>query len=253
MDPAYKDELATVYLAADVDGLKEIPDGTVSLVITSPPYNLGVSSGSGFADPGQATGKWSGGKLATGYGVHDDAMPMEEYVAWQKNVLRTLWDKLTDDGAIFYNHKPRVQNRELWMPLELNPGLPLRQIIIWKRPGGINFSPTHFCPTHEWIMLFAKKGYELRDRSVSGLFGDVWDMTPDHGSSHPAPFPLDLPARAIMSSANVETVLDPYCGSGTTLRAATDAGVKSIGIDNDPACVELTRERLAQMNLFGVS
>jgi len=248
--PAYQDDLATVYCGKDLEVLPEIPDGTIDLVVTSPPYNLGTTSGGGFADEGMKGGKWGGGKLAQGYGQHDDAMDHDEYVAWQRALLTALWAKLTDHGAIFYNIKPRVQNKELWLPTELNPGLPLRQIIIWARPGGINFSPTHFCPTHEWIMLFAKPDYELKSKGISGTFGDVWRMTPDNGSEHPAPFPLALPTTAIEASAGVETVLDPYCGSGTTLRAASDSGVHSIGIDSDPWCIKLTEQRLAQMNLF---
>lgn len=243
--PYYTDELATLLYGDDLDALQVIPDGSVDLVFTSPPYNLGGED-SGFATPGSGnkTGKWDGGKLAGGYGNHNDNLPHDEYVTWQKAVLQSLWNKLSPHGAIFYNHKPRVQNKELWLPLELNPGLPLRQIIIWKRAGGMNFSPTHFCPTYEWIMVFAKPGYALKDRAVSGL-GDVWEV-PQEASEHPAPFPLGLPARAIEASADVNTVLDPYCGSGTTLRAACDAGLRCIGIDNDLWCLDLTKRRLAQ-------
>jgi site-specific DNA-methyltransferase (adenine-specific) len=61
-----------------------------------------------------------------------------------------------------------------------------------------------------------------------------------------SPFPLELPTRAILVSAEVNKVLDPYCGSGTTLQAASNAGIRSIGIDNDPWAIELTRKRLGQ-------
>lgn len=248
MDPAYKDDLATIYLGNDLEVLNNIEDGSIDLVFTSPPYNLGGLN-SGFATPGSGnkSGKWSGGDLASGYGCHNDDMPHEEYVAWQQKVLNTLWSKLSDHGAIYYNHKPRPRNKEIWLPLELNPGLPLRQILIWSRPGGHNSSPSHYCPTHEWIMVFARPGYQLKSRAVSSI-GDVWVVNPET-SPHPAPFPVGLPARAIEASADVSTVLDPYCGSGTTLRAASDQGLECIGIDNDPVCVEWSIERLAQQAL----
>ena len=53
-------------------------------------------------------GKWGGGSLRDGYGDYDDAMPHEDYVAWQKKVLLALWESLPENGAIFYNHKPRL-------------------------------------------------------------------------------------------------------------------------------------------------
>lgn len=248
--PYWSDDLITLYHANDLRALAEVGEGTVDLVFTSPPYNLGNTTGGGFADPEKDTkaGKWSGGKLASGYANHDDEMPHEEYVEWQQTLLRTLWEKLSSHGAIFYNHKPRLKDKELWLPLELNPGLPLRQIIIWSRAGGMNFSPTHYCPTHEWIMLFAKPDFKLKSRGASGA-GDVWQV-PQEPSPHPAPFPIGLPARAIETMDGVRTVLDPYSGSGTTVRAAADAGVKGIGIDNDKWCLDYTIERLAQQSLF---
>lgn len=247
MEPYWTDNTATLYLGDDLKMLGGIADESVDLVFTSPPYNLGGEN-SGFAAPGNKTGKWGGGKLAEGYGNHSDDMPHEEYVAWQREVLSTLWRKLTPHGAIFYNHKPRVQDKKVWLPTELNPGLPLRQILIWARPGGVNFSPTHFCPTHEWILVFAKPDYRLKSRGASGA-GDVWEVGVEP-SLHPAPFPVGLPARAIDASADIALVLDPYCGSGSTLRAASDAGIKCIGIDNDPWCLELTKKRLAQLSML---
>lgn len=252
MIPAYDNGLAKVFLGNDLDVLEHIPDGSIDLAIYSPPYNLGTSSGGGFADSGGRTGKWGGGRLAKGYANNSDDIPLAEYEAWQKEVLLAVWGKLSLHGAIFLNHKNRVQNGLLWEPLHaLNPGLPLRQTIIWTRPGGVNFSPTHFCPTHEVIGLFAKPAYRFKNKGVSGL-GDVWHMLPEP-SEHSAPFPLGLPARAIEASAGVTTILDPYCGSGTTLRAASDAGLHSIGIDNDPACIEMTARKLAQLSLFEVA
>ena len=245
MQAHYSDDMATIYLGDCLDILGEIPDQSVDLVITSPPYNLGGVD-SGFASPGNKTGKWSGGKLATGYGVHEDNMPYDEYAAWQREVLLTLWEKLTDTGAIFYNHKPRVQKGEVWLPLELNPGLPLRQIITWARAGGVNFSPTHYCPMYEWIMVLAKPGFALRSRAASGV-GDLWYI-PQETSSHPAPFPLGLPLRAI-ESTDAQVILDPFCGSGTVLRAATNLGRRSIGIELEPVYAEMAVSRLSQLTL----
>lgn len=229
--------------------------GPVDTVFTSPPYNLGTSSGGGF--PGEqmghysaasalgkrgGAGKWSGGTLAGGYGLHDDAMPHDNYVAWQHDVLSMLWAQLSDAGAIFYNHKVRVLNGIAVTPLEYNPGLPVRQIIIWARAGGINFSPAFYLPTHEWIVLIAKPAFRLRDKAASGI-GDVWNVAQESGTEHPAPFPVALPLRAL-STTTGQAVLDPFMGSGTVGVACHRLRRNFIGIEKEPRWFDLACRRI---------
>lgn len=224
------------------------------LVFTSPPYNLGVTTGGGFptghysadAPMGKrgGKGKWPNAAIANGYGVHGDAMPPAEYEAWQRETLAYCWQLLSDDGAIFYNHKPRVQGGELWTPLSLNPGLPVRQIIIWARSGGINFSPSFYVPTHEWIIVFAKAGFRLKSKGASGV-GDVWVVPQEANPDHPAPFPSALPLRALETTTTTH-VLDPFCGSGTTLEAAKLLQRKATGIEINERYCEIAARRLSQ-------
>jgi modification methylase len=176
-------------------------------------------------------------------------MPWPEYVAWQREILMLCWGALSESGAIFYNHKPRVIGAQLWLPLELNPGLPIRQIVIWSRPGGMNFNPTCYVPTHEWILILARESFRLKSKGASGV-GDVWRIAPDR-NPHPAPFPLALPAHAI-ETTGAKIVLDPFCGSGTTLRAAKDAGIQAIGIERSEKYCQMAVDRLRQEVLFGV-
>lgn len=250
--PYYEDELVTLYLGDCLDVLPEITG--VDLVVTSPPYNLAGLPWAplGHWRPGGASGSGGSGKWVTGahsgtgvaYSDHADDLPHEDYVAWQHEVLTACWGTLSDRGAIYYNHKPRVVGAHLWTPLELNPDLPLRQIIIWARSGGMNYSRAAYVPTHEWIMVLAKPNFRLRDQSASGV-GDVWRINQDTANSHPAPFPLGIPARAIETTAP-RVVLDPFAGSGTTLRAAATAGVRSIGIEKSEQYCEQIAKRLGQ-------
>ena len=233
------------------------------LIFTSPPYNLGTNTSGGqfpgkrmgHYNPNAPMGKQRGGMgkwakaadsdgLAHGYGIHNDAMPHKEYVAWQHEVLRLCWLALSESGAIFYNHKPRVIDGEVITPLLYNPGLPLRQIIIWARAGGINYNPAFYVPTHEWILVFAKRDWRLRDRAASGV-GDVWYVPQESGSEHPAPFPIDLPLRAI-ETTQPGLVIDPFAGSGTTLRAAKDCNRPAIGIEIEERYCEIAAKRLSQ-------
>lgn len=240
MKPYYDEGGITIYHGDCWDVLPSLP--LADLIFTSPPYNLGVTTGGGFP---KNHGKWRAAVdgLGSGYGVYNDARPSVEYEWWQRETLSRCWARLTDTGAIFYNHKPRVQNRETWLPLVLNPGLPLRQIIVWARAGGMNYAPTHYVPTHEWIMVFAKPDWRLKSKAASGI-GDVWRVSQEP-SDHPAPFPLRLPAFAI-ESTSPRLVIDPFMGSGTTLRAAKDAGVHAIGVDISERYCEMAVKRLGQ-------
>lgn len=258
MEPYYRDGTVTLWHGDCTEILPSISG--VDLVFTSPPYNLGTSPGAGgfghYRD-GQSSGggrerKWAGkGPEGIGYEAHGDAMPYAEYRDWQQTTLVACWHALSATGAIYYNHKPRVQSDTLWTPLELNPGLPVRQIITWARSGGTAFSPAAYVSTSEWIVVFAKPDWRLASRAASGV-GDVWRVPQEQNPDHPAPFPIGLPARAIDTAAP-SLVLDPFAGSGTTLRAAKDAGVRAIGIEKSERYCEIAARRLAQDTLFGAS
>lgn len=230
----------------------------VDAVITSPPYNLGTTTGGGFpalghyaADSAYAKrgggGKWRAasatGGIGKGYGTHEDAMPHDEYVAWQKSVVAALWDRLLDNGAIYYNHKPRVLGGRCVTPLDYLPeSVIVRQIIIWARAGGINFSPAFYLPTHEWVVLIAKEAFRLKSKGASGV-GDVWRIAQEASADHPAPFPLALPAK-ILETITSAVVLDPFAGSGTTGVACIGAGRKFIGIEIERKYFDIACERI---------
>jgi modification methylase len=166
-------------------------------------------------------------------------MAHDEYVAWMRDVLSECWRLISDKGAIFYNHKPRIQNGHLWTPLELNPGLPLRQIAIWDRGNGMNFNSKFFTPSHEWVMLFAKPDFRLS----KGKPRDLWRINPARHNDHPAPFPLELPLTAIRHT-DAQTILDPFAGSGTTGVAARMLGRKFIGIERNGEYIDQARKRI---------
>lgn len=241
---------ATLYLGDCRDILPKID--RADLAVTSPPYNLGNAPWEHLGNwkTGDAAGgrsKWKNGSDAGGgiqYGAHTDNMPWPDYVAWQRGVIRELWRITSPSGAIFYNHKPRVIGAKLWEPTELvPPGVTHRQTIIWARPGGLNFNPTAFVPTHEWIMLLAHMPFRLKSKGVSGL-GDVWRLAPD-ANAHPAPFPVSLPLHVLEATTGA-TVLDPFMGSGTTGVAAAQKGRRFIGIELDERHFEQACRRIEE-------
>jgi len=227
-----------------VSEMKKIPSGSVDLVVTSPPYNLKNSTGNGMKD-GRG-GKWSNAALIEGYSDYDDALPHEKYVEWQRECLFEMMRLLKDDGAIFYNHKWRVQAGLLQDRADIVDGFPVRQIIIWQRAGGINFNKGYFLPTYEVIYLIAKKDFKLAPKA--NAHGDIWRFDQEMNNQHPAPFPLGFASRCV-ESGNGQIVLDPFMGSGTTALAAFDKGRDFIGIDLSPSYCELAEKRLAEHKL----
>jgi modification methylase len=222
-----------------IEYMRSIPDASIDLVVTSPPYNLKNSTGNGMKD-GRG-GKWANARLINGYSDHNDCMPHEQYVEWQRNCLNEMFRVIKNNGAIFYNHKWRVQNGLLQDRRDIIDGFPLRQIIIWKRKGGINFNRGYFLPTYEVIYLIAKKYFKLAPKA--NAYGDVWEFKQESENPHPAPFPTNLIER-IISSTTAECVLDPFMGSGTTAIAALKHDRSYIGIDISPEYCTMAEERI---------
>lgn len=219
--------------------MRAIPENSVDLIVTSPPYNLKNSTGNGMKC-GKG-GKWSNAALIDGYANYDDCMPHEQYVAWQRDCLTEMFRVLKEDGAIFYNHKWRVQNGLLQDRHDIVDGFPVRQIIIWRRKGGINFNAGYFLPTYEVIYLIAKPKFKLAPRS--NHYGDVWEFTQELNNAHPAPFPVALIDR-IVSSTTARIILDPFMGSGTTAVVAAGLHRDFIGIEISPEYCRMAEERL---------
>lgn len=220
--------------------MDKMPAKSIGAVVTSPPYNLKNSTGNGMKD-GRG-GKWSKAALINGYSNHNDCMPHDEYVAWQRKCLESMMRLLTDDGAIFYNHKWRVQGGILQDRQDIMAGFPVRQIIIWKRAGGINFNKGYFLPTYEVIYLIAKKNFTLTPKA--NAFGDVWEIPQTRDNPHPAPFPIELAERCV-ASTSASVILDPFMGSGTTAIAAANNSRDWVGMDISPKYCAMAEDRIA--------
>lgn len=213
--------------------MRQIPAGSVDIVFTSPPFNLRTSSGNGSKD-------WPG------YDGHSDDMSHADYVAWQRVCLDEMMRLLAPHGAIFYNHRHRVQNGRLQGHDDILAGFPVRQVIIWHRSGGSNYNPGYYLPTYEVIYLIAKPHFRLAHSCP-----DIWRAHQrDSGWIPEIPtFPVDLPAIALQTTG-ARIALDPFLGSGTTAVAAKMLGRDYIGIEQSRRYCAIARRRL-ELTDFG--
>lgn len=125
-------ELDTIVCMDALAYLRQLPDASVDCVVTSPPYNMRTTiRGAKLCSP--HNNNWGASALlTTGYSDFDDAMPYEDYIKWQRSILSECLRVIKDTGAIFYNHKWRIQSGVLDTKSAITDGLPVRQIIIWN-------------------------------------------------------------------------------------------------------------------------
>ncbi len=222
--------------------MRRWPAKSVGLIVTSPPYNIRQTVGNGTYNI-HGSGKLKKVALSKGYENHEDDMSPADYICWQRECLTEMMRLLKDDGAIFYNHKWRIQGGLLQDRSDIVAGFPVRQIIIWDRKGGTNFNDTFFLPNYEVIYLIAKKGFKLL-RKMNAV-GCIWRFVPERNIPHPAPFPLELPERCIRACMK-SPVLDPFIGSGTTAIAAEKYGVEWAGIELSLEYIKSANERIRE-------
>jgi len=225
--------------------LRNLDDESVDVVITSPPYNLKNSTGNGMKD-GRGS-KWASADkgLREGYSKHNDSMSREDYINWMQEILTECFRVVKSDGAIFFNHKFRVQGGLM----EGHPfleGFNVRQMIIWARSGGFNFNAGYFLPTYEVIYLMPKTARgknSFKLKKGANKLGDIWRIHQDTKNPHPAPFPVEL-VDNILSSCEGTVVLDPFGGSGTVGVSAVKHGWNYILIDNSPEYCRMAEDRI---------
>lgn len=204
-------ELNKIYNMDYKEGFKDVDDGSIDLIITSPPYNLG--------------GKFHTGnkRYNKAYDVYSDNIPEEIYQQQQIEFLNNCYDKLKNGGSMFYNHKPRIKEGVCIHPLEwiLKSKFILKQEIVWKNRSQ-NFDKIRFYPFSERIYWLVKNPKTKLFNEV-GL-SDVWDgiKNKKRHPIHNATFPIELPQTIIKCFKEAEIILDPYMGIGTTACAVIE-------------------------------
>ena len=235
MTPYFEIKLGKLYHGDCLEIMPEL--GSVDLVLTSPPYNLGNFK----------KGTWYGGKgkgKRLEYESHSDDMDEKDYIEWQHEILKQCRLILSKNGAIFYNHKPRVNGGIFDDRKNLIP-FPIRQEIIWDRCGMINFSGGFYAPNTERIFIIANKLWKPVHKYLK--FGEVWRFPPDKNTKHPAPFPSQLANQVIISASQEgDTVLDPFNGSGTTSTQSEILNRKWIGIEISEKYCEIAAKRIEE-------
>lgn len=235
------DSLKSADVATLVDGAE------MDLLITSPPYNQSIDS---FKPSGMhKEGQWVSKVGALAYA---DSLPEATYQAQQASGLNVWFAVMRDRGSAFYNHKNRYRGKEVVSPLKWLPGpFKLRQEIIWSRPGSVTQNARMFLPSDERIYwLYKGDDFDFNDSTEIKTFSTVWDIALEANLTHAVGFPIALPTRCMRAcSESGSRVIDPYCGSGTTIVAAEQMGRSCYGMEIEPKFCSVILERMSDMGL----
>jgi len=222
--------------------LKTFNDNLIDLGITSPPYNKRENKKG-----------WLVKNVV--YSQASDNLPESEYQRNQIEVLEELYRITKEGGSFFYNHKIRWERGQLLHPMDWlrKTKWIVKQEIIWDRMIAANIRGWRFWQVEERVYwLYKPKGNNIIGDELNpkhALLTSIWRFPPEKGNPHPAPFPLALPLRIIYSVLDEKeggVIIDPYCGSGTTLVAARILKHSYIGIDISKEYVNFSIERLAK-------
>ena len=225
-------ELDKIYNMDCLDGMKAIPDGSVDLVVTSPPYNYNVQIYYGKY-------KCRSGKDFNKYAhMMDDNLPMEDYYQWQKECIAEML-RVTK-GLVFYNIQMITGNKVALFRILGDFAENIKEIIIWDK----NFAEPAvkdrvLNSQYEFIIVFDKEKSIYRQFDIfnapRGTVSNIWKINKNRDcgiKDHHAMFPVKLP-RSIISifSQEGQTVLDPFMGSGTTAVACIKEKRHFIGFE----------------------
>ena len=214
---------------------------TLSMVVTSPPYNIGIDrmSGGGMHKKNGWVKKATGG--------FDDRKDEAEYQEEQRQLLAVWHDRMRPGSAFWYNHKNRMRQSVTHSPLEWLPGpFSLRQEIIWRRSGAVMFNSRCFPPNDERLYWLYRSGSSpvFNDTREVKTWMTVWEIHHESNTPHAAPFPVELPRRCIVACSQPgETIGDPYAGSGTTIISAEREKRRCYAMEIAPKYVDLAVAR----------
>ncbi len=222
--------------------LQNVPDGSVDLIIADPPYNLGKD-----------------------YGNNHDIKGFDEYLEFSRTWLRLAASKLKPHGTMYVFMGFRFISY-LFDILDRDVRLFFNSWIVWHYTQGMG-KTKGFSPRHDDVLMFTKskefvfnlddirvpqKYYRDRNNMRGANPGDVWEFSHVHycnenRQAHPTQKPEGLIERMVLASSNEgDAVLDPFSGSGTTLRVCQQLGRAGIGIEINPEYVDATKQRLAK-------
>jgi site-specific DNA-methyltransferase (adenine-specific) len=246
-DNPFPAEYENKIILGSSEQMREIPDYSLHLMVTSPPYNVTKA--------------------------YDHDLSLAEYLQLLRGVFSETYRVLVNGGRACINvanlgRKPYIPLSDYISMMMIEIGFLMRGEIVWSKSAGAGVSMAWgswqsasnpvLRDTHEYILVFSKGAFSrkkpadkedtIQREQFMEWTKSVWRMNPESATKvgHPAPFPVELPYRLIqLYTFTGDVVLDPFMGSGTTAIAARQAGRKYVGYELEAEYVRLAEERIA--------
>ncbi|MCK9370957.1 site-specific DNA-methyltransferase [Candidatus Dojkabacteria bacterium] len=228
-------ETNTIIQGDCLDVMKDIPDKSIDMILTSPPYNLGNTHHTG----------------GIRHKAYDDNMLEQDYQKWQIAVLKECHRILKDTGSLIYNHKNRIKDGVQITPYEwiLKTPFIVKQEIVWFNRSQ-NFDKIRFYPMTERVYWLAKSPKTKLFNAINhhDLFDTKeWKAVGTKGE-HTRAFPEKMVEDILKCFPDAEVVLDPFAGSGTTGVACKKLGRNFILIEKEPEYVKIAQDRIKSIS-----
>lgn len=241
----FPNELENKFILGSSENMREIPNNSVHLMITSPPYNVSKE--------------------------YDEDLSLKEYLQLLKNVFEETYRVLVNGGRACINvanlgRKPYIPLSDYISKMMIEIGFNMRGEILWNKAASASPSTAWgswqsaanpiLRDVHEYILVFSKGDYKREKGKKENTIGrdefmewtkSIWTMKAESAKriGHPAPFPEELPYRLIqLYSFKDDIVLDPFMGSGTTAVSAMKSGRKFVGYDVSEEYIKLAENRV---------
>ncbi len=245
----FPDNLLNTTILGSAEDMSMIPDNSLHLMITSPPYNVSKE--------------------------YDEDLSLKEYLEMLKKVFTETYRVLVNGGRACINvanlgRKPYIPLSDYISKMMIEIGFNMRGEIIWNKAASaspstawgswMSASNPILRDIHEYILVFSKGDYkrdrkknekEIKQNTISKeefmeWTKSIWTFNAESARriGHPAPFPIELPYRLIqLYSFKTDIILDPFMGSGTTAVAALKSDRKYVGFEINQKYIDLTKKR----------
>lgn len=246
--PASLDWMDHIYCHT-AERMVHIPDASIALAFTSPPYNVGKD--------------------------YDKDISLEAYLRLIAQVATEVYRVLVPGGRYVINianvgRKPYLPLHALFYAVQTGIGFLPAGEIIWVKGKSQSGScawgswksakAPRLRDAHEYLLVFVKEQYGRPDRGESDISRDefltatvsIWEIPPESAKriGHPAPFPIELATRVIKLFSYVnDVVLDPFAGSGSTLVAAKMHQRHYVGYEIVPEYCQIANDRLRSVRI----
>jgi site-specific DNA-methyltransferase (adenine-specific) len=238
-------EFVNKLILGSAENMKELPNNSIHLMITSPPYNVSKE--------------------------YDDDLSLKEYLQLLENSFKETYRVLVNGGRACINvanlgRKPYIPLSDYISKIMLEIGFNMRGEIIWNKAASASPSTAWgswqsaanpiLRDVHEYILVFSKGDYKREKREKQNSISkeqfmewtkSIWTMNAESARriGHPAPFPEELPFRLIqLYSFKSDIILDPFMGSGTTAISALKSDRKFVGYDISKEYIDLAEKRI---------